>query len=120
MLIVYQYLVIVDTRGMALKLIPIHLLSDTSLIKRANKNISTRAFQLVRVLFIIRTFYRVKSSFTVLPKYFESFSASSVLGINLLFSIANIVWRLTPMDSASSFWDMCFIARSTLILFSIF
>ena len=46
--------------------------------------------------------YSENSSLTVFPKYADSFSASSVLGTNLLFSIAKIVCRLTPIALASS------------------
>ena len=56
------------------------------------------------------------SSLTVFPKYAESLSASSVLGTNLLFSMAKIVWRLTPMALARLACEMRRSARSTLIL----
>ena len=43
-----------------------------------------------------------------------------MLGTYLLFSIENIVWRETPIASASSCWDILRIARSTrILLFSI-
>lgn len=60
---------------------------------------------------------RENTSFTVLPKWAAIFKANTVDGMNFPSSMALIVWRLTPIASASCCWEIFTMARSTRMLF---